>query len=160
MEILLHLATLVLFAVLAILSWIDLKSFRLPDIFTLPLIAAGLGVGWLLSTPLLSIAGTIIGYGFFYALEIFYLRFRGLEALGRGDAKLLAAGGAWCGALLIPILLLIATGSALLYLFILGVIRREMPTAMTRIALGPWLAFGFALCWIYRAYGPGPYPAI
>ncbi|MBR9825939.1 MAG: prepilin peptidase [Alphaproteobacteria bacterium] len=158
MDFLLHLATLCLIGVLSVLSWIDLKSFRLPDIFTLPLIAAGLGVSLILGTLLLHLVAALIGYGFFFAMEQFYLRVRGLHALGRGDAKLLAAGGAWCGPYLLPLILLIASASALLYIITLGAIRGQMPSAMTRIALGPWLALGFAVCWIFRAYGPGLYP--
>jgi hypothetical protein len=42
-------------------------------------------------------AATAIGYLAFRAIALLYLRLRHREGLGEGDAKLLAAGGAWLG---------------------------------------------------------------
>ena len=47
------LATLALLLTLARLVWIDVRSFRLPDIYTLPLIVAGLGMALLSGRALL-----------------------------------------------------------------------------------------------------------
>ena len=88
----------VLLVALAALSWIDARTFRLPDALTLPLIAVGLFQSWYLSGQAFDAAiGAVAGYLFFFLVEKSFHALRGKEGLGRGDAKLLAAGGAWCG---------------------------------------------------------------
>ena len=54
-----------------------------------------------------SIIGAVIGYLVFFAIEIAYKKFRKIDGLGRGDAKLLAAGGAWCGWMGLPYIVLL-----------------------------------------------------
>ncbi len=156
-----HAATLILFFTLAALSLIDARTQRLPDIFTLPLILAGIAVnGLIFSAPWAAITGAAIGYGALVALELAYKRVRGRDGLGRGDAKLLAAGGAWCGLWLLPMILLAGSVSALLYVGGLALIRRRAPDPHQPLPFGPWLALGIALCWVWRAYGPGLLPGI
>lgn len=158
---LIHAATIILFFALGALSLIDARTQRLPDFLTLPLIPAGIAVnGLIFSSWWVAIAGAALGYGVLVALELAYRRLRGRDGLGRGDAKLLAAGGAWCGAWLLPLILLAGSASALLYLLLLALLRRRAPDPNQPVPFGPWIAFGIALCWIYRAYGPGLLPAI
>ncbi|WP_291841899.1 A24 family peptidase [Maricaulis sp.] len=155
-----HLATVVLVLALGGLAWIDARSFRLPDLLTLPLIAAGVLLNAIiLGTPWASLVGAGLGYGIFVAIEIAYRRLRGRDGLGRGDAKLLAAAGAWCGGWLLPIIVLVGALSALLFIATIALIRRQAPASGQPFAFGPWLALGCLVGWIHRAYGPGLYPA-
>lgn len=147
--------SIILFAALIALSVIDARSFILPDLLTLPLIAAGLLAAWLLGETLwLHALGAALGYGALVFVEVVYKRLRGRDGLGRGDAKLFAAGGAWCGALALPVILLAASVSALSYILILSVFRRGI-THDTAIAFGPFLAFGVAAVWMLAAAVPG-----
>lgn len=140
--------TLVLYAALFALSIIDARTFRLPDWLTLPLIVAGLGMAWVTDAPLLiHAAGAVIGYGGLVGLELTYRRLRGRDGIGRGDAKLLAAGGAWCGVWALPLILLAASLSALLAVLVMAVVRRQTPAASERVAFGPYLALAIALVW-------------
>ncbi|GAA6178059.1 prepilin peptidase [Sulfitobacter pacificus] len=130
--------------VLARLSWIDLRTFRLPDVYTLPLILAGLilatgdkGIG----LPA-SLLGCLLGFALFWAVGQYYFWRTGQEGLGLGDAKLFAASGAWLGPAALPYVLLIAALGGLVFLWMRkNAVRRE-------IAFGPWLALGFWLVWI------------
>jgi leader peptidase (prepilin peptidase)/N-methyltransferase len=85
-----------LFAVTA--SFIDLKHFILPDVFTL----GGLGIALIgaLANPERSFVdasiGVLVGGGFFYLVAYVYYIVRKQEGMGGGDIKLLA----WIGALL------------------------------------------------------------
>lgn len=91
-------------------AWIDAETFLLPDIITLPLILAGLAVTYLSNRPAIydhTLAATL-GYTGFRVLNEAYSRLRGRDGLGAGDAKLLAAGGAWLGVLALPNLILVA----------------------------------------------------
>ena len=153
---LIHFATAILLATLTALALIDARTQRLPDRLTLPLIAAGIAVNTLIFSDLwMAIAGAALGYGVLVALELTYKRLRGRDGLGRGDAKLLAAGGAWCGAWLLPFILLAGSVSALVFVLVLALIRRRAPDPNQPMPFGPWLALGIALGWAWRAYGPG-----
>ncbi len=141
----------VLFIPLVLLSFIDLKSFRLPDTLTLPLIVAGLLFSFL-KLPYFpdithSLLGAATGYLFIFLVAAFYRRFRGREGIGMGDAKLLAAGGAWLGVLFIPFILLIASTTGLL---IALVCMRGTTTLQTAIPFGPFLAVGIWLAWLLK----------
>ena len=138
------LATLILYAALFRLAAIDLRTFRLPDRLTLPLAAAGLAWsawvagGW----PVMAIAGAAAGYGCFALLGWIHHRRRGVEGLGLGDAKLLAAGGAWLGAGALPWVVLLAACGAL-------AAAVAMRRGGGRLAFGPWLALAIAACWAH-----------
>lgn len=155
-----HLATLLLIAALAFLAWTDLRSFRLPDLITIPLAALGLAVNTLIfQTPLPAVLGLVLGYASLVAVELGFRYLRGIDGLGRGDAKLLAAGGAWCTAWFLPIIALIGSAAALSFVFLVRLIRGQPVRGLRPVAFGPWLALGILICWIWRAYfGAMPFP--
>ncbi|MEZ5897496.1 MAG: A24 family peptidase [Parvularculaceae bacterium] len=97
------------------LGVIDLETGYLPDALTLPLIALGLGANAAaLFTPLpAAIIGAGLGYGAFRAIDIVFQRVRGREGLGQGDAKLLAAIGAWGGWTALPFVVFIGASATL-----------------------------------------------
>ena len=83
------------------LAWIDWTHLRLPDVLTLPLLLAGLGATALLDPDDATdhALAAAIGYAALRLVSFGYLKLRGREGLGAGDAKLLAAAGgvAWAG---------------------------------------------------------------
>ena len=81
------------------LSWIDWRHLRLPDVLTLPLLLAGLAAtAWLDPDEITAHAlAAAIGYAALRLLAAGYQAIRGRSGLGEGDAKLLAAIGAWQG---------------------------------------------------------------
>lgn len=137
----------ILFSFLSMLSWADIKSFRLPNNLTLPLIGLGLLQAFVLTQKIVPYAlGTVIGYLAFVAIEYAYKNIRKTEGLGRGDAKLLAAGGAWCAWSGLPLIVLVASG--------VGLIIALLPKyrALGRIPFGPCLAFAIFMVWATNAY--------
>ena len=146
--------TLALLAALTALAIIDARTLRLPDKLTLPLIAAGLAAAWVLDQPVwLHLLGAALGYLTLVAIEMGYLKVRGRAGLGRGDAKLFAAGGAWCGALALPLILLVASASALLYVLVMRVVAGRRFQVDLMIAFGPFLAFAIGLIYLLGAAG-------
>jgi leader peptidase (prepilin peptidase) / N-methyltransferase len=140
----------VLAVALAVLSAIDLSAYRLPDLLTLPLTALGL-----VATPLVleaslwwQLASAVLGFALLAGVALAYTKLRGRPGLGLGDAKLLAAAGAWLGAEPLPSVLLWACGSALLAL-LLRAWRTGALSAQARVPFGPFLAFGTWLVWLY-----------
>jgi leader peptidase (prepilin peptidase)/N-methyltransferase len=125
------------------LALIDLEAWLLPDAMTLPLIAAGLVASALELTPARSfqnaMAGAVAGYAALAGLGYLYRRLRGHEGLGLGDAKLLAAAGAWLGTVSLPWVVLTA---ALLGLA-LALARARPLRAKTAVPFGPPIALAF-----------------
>ena len=140
----------VLVGFLITLSYIDLKHFRLPNALTFPLIAAGFGQAHFLNLPLKDhIIGAAVGYLAFVAIEQGFLKLRGYPGLGRGDAKLLAAGGAWVGWLGLPYIVLLSSLAGLSVMFIGLLFGRFKQGELKKAAIpfGPFLSAAIALTW-------------
>lgn len=132
------------------LAWIDARTMLLPDVLTLPLLAAGLFVTWLDEPADLAehAAAAALGYAALYGIAWGYRRLRGRDGLGLGDAKLLAALGAWIGAVQLPWVLFLAACLGLAAAGVSSVLGRRM-TAATAIPFGPFLALAGWLIWLY-----------
>ena len=143
------LLTPVLAVMLFRLARTDQHSGRLPDAITLPLIGLGLGLAVLRhsSFPIAEVIGALAGFAVFWAFGAVYFRLRGQDGLGLGDAKLLAAAGAWLGWGALPVLVLVATLGALAFAL---VTRRR---ARDPVAFGPWLALAFWVLWVIGLSG-------
>ncbi len=142
--------SILLGATLVTLSIIDLKTHRLPDLLTMPLLAAGLGFCFILEWDDVRwrIAAAAAAYATFSSIAWLYHRFRGRHGLGLGDAKLLAASGAWVGIDGLPMTLLIASLSALTAI-LAATLAGHRFAASTRIPFGPFLAAGTWFVWHY-----------
>ncbi len=141
--IMIYLSLTVLSGLLIALSVIDLKMFRLPNVLTFSLIALGLLDAYMLNGQFQDrLIGAALGYGVFVTIEMAFKKLRGKDGLGRGDAKLLAAGGAWCGWMGLPFIVLIGSG--------MGLIAALFPSvrAQNRIPFGPFLALGILIVWL------------
>ncbi len=104
-----QLAFLVCLALLVVV-FVDLDHWIIPDAIVLPMTVIGIVVAIALpgtrgdaatnaALPIWlgSVLAAAAGYGVFAGIRWLYLRTRGIEALGLGDAKLLAMVGAWTG---------------------------------------------------------------
>lgn len=147
-------ATVVLGWTLIVLMVVDVTAFRLPDIATLPLAAAGFALAFFLpGRPVLEhLLGALIGYGALALIGWLYGRLRGRDGLGLGDAKLLAAAGAWLGWAALPSVVLLACLGGLAYVAV-AVLRRGPGAADERLPFGAPLALAFWIVWLH-----GPLP--
>jgi leader peptidase (prepilin peptidase)/N-methyltransferase len=135
---------------------IDYRHMILPDGLTLPLIPGGLGVAYFIEpTDLVGHAlGAGAGFVAFYTLAWLYLRLRNREGLGMGDAKLLAASGAWVdisGLASVVFLGSVLAMSAVLAASLIG----WRASTFDPVPFGTYLCLGTWLVWLF---GPLSFP--
>jgi len=139
------LAALGLCATLLAASAIDLDRQLLPDVLTLPLLWAGLAVnlGQTFCSLQSAVLGAMAGYVSLWCVYWLFRLLRGIDGMGYGDFKLLAALGAWLGWAALPQIVAIAA--------LLGTVVGLVAMALKRMRFtepfpfGPHLAVGAVL---------------
>ena len=131
---------------LVVVTFIDLDHRIIPDLLSLPGLAAGIAVSFLPGTIfwLDSVIGAVAGGGILFLVAVGYERMTGREGMGGGDIKLLAMIGAWMGWKQLPMVLLISSSSGALIGCIFILISRK--GYRMQIPFGPFLSLGAILC--------------
>lgn len=139
-------------AVLVVLSVIDARRFVLPNPLTA--LVAGLGVAMTVRlTPdqwLHHLIGGVAGFLALVAIEKAFKALRGVDGLGRGDAKLAGAIGVWVTWLGLPSLFLYASFAGLIF-GIAGVAFGR--SARAPLPFGPFIAMGGWGVWLVGPLG-------
>ena len=141
---------IILISLLWILTLIDLETFMLPDILTLPGIAVGLIFSWKLGYFADALIGATAGYAVFWLVARAFLIMTGREGMGYGDFKLLAMLGAFMGWQALPFIILLSSftgaviGSITLTLAKKG-LQAEIP-------YGPYLAAAGVIWYFWGAF--------
>ncbi|WP_299200299.1 A24 family peptidase [uncultured Amphritea sp.] len=131
------------------LTAIDIDHQLLPDKITLPLLWIGLilnSFGYFTTLPS-ALWGAILGYLSLWSVFWLFKLITGKEGMGYGDFKLLAALGAWAGADMLPLIILV---SSLIGAIVGGLmILFNRHESQTPIPFGPYLAGAgwIALLW-------------
>ena len=136
-------------ALFAWASFIDFKSFILPDWLTLPLILSGVVFNALSMNNFCSatdsLLGVLLGYGLIRLVDECYFSFKKQRGIGQGDAKLLAAIGAILGwQVIFPLLCCAAILGVIVGLCL---IKFKRLTLKNQIPFGPFLSL-FACAFI------------
>lgn len=129
------------------LAYVDWRWRRLPDALTAPVAILGLALAASRGTLGPHLAGLVAGYLAIAGLRALWLGLRRVEAIGLGDAKLIAAGGAWIGAAALAPALTLASLSGLMA----AALARVGGGRATSIAFGPHLALGVWVMWCWKA---------
>ena len=140
-----------------VLAFIDMDIQLLPDCITLPLLWAGLlvNLGNVFTDIHSAVIGAVAGYLILWLVYWCYKLISGKEGLGRGDFKLMAATGAWCGWEMLPQVILFSSVTGAIVG--IGLVLLAKHNRHTPIPFGPYLAGGSiaALFWgdqIHRPY--------
>lgn len=140
---LLTLGGLVFTAMLVALTFIDADTQYLPDSLTLPLIWLGLLFnydGTFVSLQQ-AVLGAVCGYMSLWLLNYLHKLIRGMDGMGGGDFKLLAALGAWMGAGVLPVIVLVAAIVGVVAAVILKAAKSQPIAFGPCLAIAGWLTF-------------------
>lgn len=137
------LAAMVFASALLALSLIDIRRFVIADRIVVPLVWVGLlaNLDSQFATVREAVVGAALGYLFIYAVRQAGLLLTRKEMIGLGDAKLMAAAGAWLGYHSLPFVLFIGSVLGLAY----GVARLAVKGYRKRyrfLSFGPFLSVG------------------
>ena len=146
--------TSLLFAILSIffiiIFFIDLKHFIIPNTLTFPLMAIGFIKSFdpnlntsIFPNYLNSLLGGIIGYLIIWTIIYLYKKFRNIEGMGLGDAKLLSAIGFWFGWISLPFIIFISSLVALLV--VAPSLVNKSKKMSSEIPFGPYIVIGLSL---------------
>lgn len=127
------------------MSLIDGRHRIIPDSLNLLLFALGLTVATLREPDPAALAACLMqataAFGLLWGLRALYARLRGRTGLGLGDVKFIAAATAWIGLAGLPILILVASTTALAALA-LAALAGQRVTRDFQLPFGPFLAVG------------------
>ncbi|WMW80151.1 A24 family peptidase [Undibacterium cyanobacteriorum] len=134
------LSAMLLLWFLVALTGIDFDTQLLPDQLTLPLVWLGLLVNTRYAFTSLeqAVLGAVFGYMSLWTVNAAYRLWRGHDGMGYGDFKLLAALGAWLGAMNLPFIILAASVVGSVFGIIMLIGKRLGWTIP--FAFGPFLA--------------------
>ena len=134
-------------ALSAALAWIDIRKGIIPDWMNASIAALGLLKAALWNGAPAALDATLQGIAIgivIWLLRWLYFRARGVQGLGLGDVKFLAAAGIWVGIAGFPTLLVIATLTALCAIGVLLLEGRQL-TTRTSLPFGPFLAIALVV---------------
>ncbi|ABQ33528.1 MULTISPECIES: prepilin peptidase [Bradyrhizobium] len=137
------------------LIWTDLRSGLLPDWMNAIIAISGLvrmAAGDDPSSALWGAAAALAVGIVLLLLRRLYAMVRGRQGLGLGDVKFLMAATLWTGLSGLPILLLVATMTALAGVLVLFVMGRRL-TGQTALPFGPFLVIGLLAVLVLQAIG-------
>ncbi|MBA3660907.1 MAG: prepilin peptidase [Gammaproteobacteria bacterium] len=131
------------------LTFIDLDFHLLPDSLTLALLWIGLlcSIVPLFANSTDAIIGAIVGYAIFALTQLIFSFVTGKTGMGQGDFKFLAAIGAFTGWQMLPLIILLASVSGIIFSVTGMLIKRQIKSVP--LPFGPYLALAgwVALLW-------------
>jgi prepilin signal peptidase PulO-like enzyme (type II secretory pathway) len=138
--------------ILLTLAVFDFYRMILPNWLNLSLAAAGATQSVRIGQPSVIDAalGAFAGGGSLLLVAALFRRLRGIDGLGRGDLKLAAAAGIWTGWQGIPLMLLVASVSALVF-FVGRAVWNGSLDRGAPLPFGPFLGLGTFLAWLVNA---------
>ncbi len=144
-----------LFALILSVAIVDWRDLIIPDWMNSAIFGLGLaqaaaladgGERW--STVADALARSVAFGGALLLVRSIYGRVRGREGLGLGDVKLAAAGGAWIGWTMLPVVVEIAALSALAIFLVAPRLTGGAPKWQERLPFGSFLAPAVWATWL------------
>ncbi len=130
-------------SLLLLIAFIDLDTYIIPDMLSLPGIVLGFAASFFTSriTWLESLQGLVIGGGVLFIVAFLYQYVRKQEGMGGGDIKLLAMIGAFVGTAGVVFTILVSSLVGTVF-GLATMVRSRKQMAVAMIPFGPFLSMG------------------
>ncbi|HDL8344583.1 TPA: prepilin peptidase, partial [Yersinia enterocolitica] len=124
---------------LIVLVFIDIDCYLLPNCITQPLLWCGLLLNMYNAFLPLSfyVLGAVCGYLFLWLPNWIFKILKGIDGMGYGDFKLMAALGAWFGVAAVPFIILLSSLFGVVAYVIINKFSREK---VKYVAFGPYIS--------------------
>ncbi|WP_051559245.1 prepilin peptidase [Allorhizobium undicola] len=144
-----HWASVVLVGQLFVISAFDIKTLRIPQVFSLSLGVTGAIISFRLEARTYIDVGlsTLVFGGLLLIIRLVHSALTARIGLGMGDVKLAAAIGCWIKVDALAIFLAFASCSALLVVFVAKVQQPALNLRTFRLPFGPFLCASAAGVW-------------
>lgn len=135
-----------IFFIYICIFFIDLKHFIIPNSLNYILMVTGLlknldaNLNLIFQNSYSSLIGCVVGYMLIWSIIFIYRKIKNVEAMGLGDAKLLAGIGAWFGLPAIFMTIFFASVAGLI--FVLPSLIKKKKNLSTAIPFGPFIIIG------------------
>ena len=146
-----------LVVIFLIIYFIDLKHFIIPDILNLSFIALAFFKNFIPDFESSftydlnhSIIGGVIGYLIIWSIIFFYKKLKNIEAMGLGDAKLMAGVGLLFGWYSVFVVLFISAILGLI--FTLPDLIKNTKNLKTKIPFGPFIIISTIIYYFYGSF--------
>jgi leader peptidase (prepilin peptidase)/N-methyltransferase len=138
-----------LLAIVVRIAVIDFKRMIIPDHLNIFLAGVGIAQAIAIGHPSLMDAGlgSLAGFILFSSLAALFRALRGIDGLGLGDQKFIAAAGLWVGWQALAPMLLAASLSALVFILVQWAKGQRVDLG-ARVPFGPFLGFGAFIAWV------------
>ena len=144
----------IIFIILLIIFFIDLKHYIIPNSLTFPMMVIGFvksfdpNINELFPNYINSLIGGLFGYGIIWSIIFFYKQVKNKEGMGLGDAKLLAVIGFWFGWIAIPFV--IFSSSIVALISVIPSLVDKSRKLSSEIPFGPFIIIGCILYIIFK----------
>jgi leader peptidase (prepilin peptidase) / N-methyltransferase len=141
--------TFLLLGIGVAISAIDIKQMRIPNALNALLLFSGLSYWVIQSWAALpyQIGNGAFVFSLLWLLRFSYVQLSGKVGLGLGDVKMMGAAAVWISPLSVPLMVFIASFSALVFAFLKGSKSED-----GRIPFGPFLAGGMFVTWVLENF--------
>ncbi len=145
---------LLLFGIVTAITIVDLNRLIIPDALNLSLAAGGFAFqAWSLTAfPFASLVFSSSVVIAFFLVRLIFVKTRGVAGLGLGDVKMAGASSFWFSPWNLPLFMLLACCSALLFVA-LTTVKEGRAALSQRFAFGPFLGFGVFATWLIERTG-------
>jgi leader peptidase (prepilin peptidase)/N-methyltransferase len=152
MDIIAIICALIALIALLWMGWIDLKLWILPNelvlLLALTAIPFHFSMGWIYADIITIALGGLIGGGTLWIIRAVANRIYGMETMGLGDVKLMAAGGLWLGPQFILMALSLGALCGVLHAVILALKNKQSLNRMM-LPAGPGFIAGLIIIGFY-----------
>ena len=143
-------------ALLAILTYIDLRDRLLPNIYVFPFALLGIAFHALtefrLCTPESMALGALAGAGTLLLIRTAANAYYKKDTLGLGDVKLMGAAGLWLGLDHIFLALAIGAGLGVIHGLAYAFVKKEKTLSTLSIPAGPGFIGGIVMVFLLKIF--------